>query len=143
MSKENLIPEIAKMLGVEVGEGFEIKGYKGLTYQFTDDELIVYDNKNTETEYTTANMTLVSLLKGEREIVKLPWKPKNGDVYYTFIRDRINRTCTLVSYKWDGCIADIALLKAGWVYRTRAEAKAALPAVATEIGVEYTHQRIV
>lgn len=132
---KNLIPEIAKMLGVELGEEFELKGYKGLVYKFIDDEFIVCDD--TETEYTTANMTLVSLLRGKREIVKLPWKPKNGDVYYTFIRDRIDRTCTLVSYRWDGCVIDIALLKAGWVYRTRAEAKSALPKVAEEMGVEY------
>lgn len=71
-------------------------------------------------------------------MLRLSWKPKNGDVYYTFVRTRIDCTCTLTSYKWDGCVADIALLKAGWVYRTRAEAKAALPAVAAEIGVEYT-----
>lgn len=133
----NLIPKICKMLGVELGEEFEIEGYKGLIYQFTDDELIVRSENDPESVYTTVNMTLVSLLRGKREIVKLPWKPKNGDVYYTFIRDRIDRTCTLVSYRWDGCVIDIALLKVGWVYRTRAEAAAALPAVTAEMDVEY------
>ena len=134
---KNLIPDICKMLGVELGEEFEIEGYKGLIYQFTDDELIVRSENDPESVYTTANMTLVSLLRGKREIVKLPWKPKNGDVYYTFIRDRIDRKCTLVSYRWDGCVIDIALLKIGWVFRTRQEAEAALPKVAAEMGVEY------
>lgn len=136
MSKENLIPEIAKMLGVEVGEGFEIKGYKGLTYQFTDDELIVYDNKNTETEYTTANMTLVSLLKGEREIVKLSWKPKFGDRYFGIFE--FNGKLQICRYDiWRGTIAEEAQYKCGWIFRTREEAEAALSAVAREMGVEY------
>lgn len=134
---KNLIPEICKMLGVELGEEFKIKGYKGLVYKFIEDELLVSSADDKGNSNITAHMTLVSLLKGEREIVKLPWKPKQGDVYYTFIRDRIDRTCTLVSYRWDGCVIDIALLKVGWVYRTRAEAAAALPAVAAEMGVEY------
>ena len=135
---KNLIPEICKMLGVELGEEFEIKGYKGLVYKFADDELIVNSTDDRGISGLTANMTLVNLLKGEREIVKLPWKPKKGDAYYTFVRTGIDCTCTLISYKWDGCVIDIALLKAGWVFRTRQEAVAALPAVAKEMGVEYT-----
>lgn len=133
---KNLIPEIARMLGVEVGEEFEIKGYKGLVYKFVDDELIVCDDKNTETEYTTANMILVSLLKGEREIVKLPWKPKEGEDYYTFIYDCYHKWCVW-QQRWSNHPFDLALLEKGWVYRSREEAEAALPKVATEIGVKY------
>lgn len=80
----NLIPQIAEMLGVEIGEEFEIKGYKGLVYKFVDDELIVNSIDDKGSSGLTANMTLVSLLKGKREIIKLPWKPKKGDTCYTF-----------------------------------------------------------
>lgn len=38
---------------------------------------------------------------------------------------------------WDSLPHEYALLDKGWVYRTRAEAEAALPKVATEIGVKY------
>lgn len=131
----NLIPEIAKMLGVELGEKFEIKGYKGLVYKFIDDELIVCDDKTTETEYTTANMTLVSLLKGTREIVKLPWKPKEGATVYTF--DLNYGRWVVCLFTWTGDPCDYALLDKGWVYRTAKEARAALPAVAKEMGVKY------
>lgn len=134
--RKNLIPKIAKMLGVELGEEFEIKGYKGLVYKFIDDELIVCDDKTTETEYTTANMTLVSLLKGEREISKLSWKPKIGDTYWTFYFDEID-LLDVDWYIWYGNVDDLARLKAGWVFRTRQEAEAALPKVAAEMGVEY------
>ena len=131
----NLMPRIAQMLGVEIGEEFEIKGYKGLIYKFVDDELIVCDDKTTETEYTTANMTLVSLLKGEREIVKLPWKPKEGEYYYTFWRCQ-GQWC-VDQQKWTRHPFELALLEKGWIYRSQAEAEAVLPKVAAEMGVEY------
>lgn len=139
---KNLIPEIAKMLGVELGEEFELKGYKGLVYKFIDDEFIVCDDKTTETEYTTANMTLVSLLKGTREIVKLPWKPKADDKYWTFALRYNNaasdkRTWRIVSSIWTEHPSDLALLDKGWVYKTKDEAIKALPAAAREVGAEY------
>lgn len=136
----NLIPEIAKMLGVELGEEFKIKGYEEWFYKFDNDRVLMFkhnDDVKMPVAPVSVYVAFLALLRGECEIIKLPWKPMQGDVYYTFIRDRINRTCTLVSYRWDGCVIDIALLKVGWVYRTRAEAAAALPAVAAEIGVEY------
>lgn len=134
---KNLTPEIAKMLGVELGEEFKIKGHKGLTYKFDNNELMFTYDKKSSNVSATAHATFLALLRGETEIIKLPWKPKNGDVYYTFVRTRIDCTCTLTSYKWDGCVVDIALLKAGWVFRTRQEAEAALPAVSAEMGVDY------
>lgn len=134
MSK-NLIPEIAKMLGVEIGEEFKIKGYKGLVYKFVDDELIVNSTDDKGCSGLAANMTLVSLLKGKREIIKLPWKPKKGDVYFTF--ELWGGKWVVRSFWWGGFPNEYALLDKGWVYRTKEEAEAALPKVATEFGVEY------
>lgn len=136
MSK-NLIPEIAKMLGVELGEEFEIKGYKGLVYKFVDDELMVNSTDDKGCSGLTANMTLVSLLKGKREIVKLPWKPKKGDAYYTFVLMGDKWGVGVGSLHWGGFPNEYALLDKGWVYRSRAEAQTALPAVAAEMGVDY------
>ena len=132
---KNLIPEICKMLGVELGEEFEIKGYKGLVYKFVDDELIVNSTDDKGCSGLTANMTLVSLLKGKREIVKLPWKPKEGATVYTF--DLNYGRWVVCLFTWTGDPCDYALLDKGWVYRTAKEARAALPAVAEEMGVEY------
>lgn len=131
----NLIPQIAEMLGVELGEKFEIKGCKGLVYKFVDDELIVNSTDDKGCSGLTANMTLVSLLKGEREIVKLPWKPKKGETYYTFelLGDK-----WVVRSSWCGGFPnEYALFDKGWVYKTCAEAETALPAVAAEMGVDY------
>lgn len=138
---KNLLPEIAKMLDVEMYEKFKIEGMSSdLVFRIGVDglEMERFDYAEDDRIWVTlASCNFVDLLTGKTKIVKLPWKPMQGDVYYTFIRDRIDRTCTLVSYRWDGCVIDIALLKVGWVYRTRAEAAAALPAVAAEMGVEY------
>lgn len=135
----NLIPQIAKMLGVELGEEFKIKGHDGLTYKFDDNGLRVTHDNGVEMSAAIANTfanTFVSLLwEGKCEIVKLPWKPKKGDVYYTF--DLIGNKWSTNSYWW-GCFPDeYALLDKGWVFRTKAEAEAALPAVAKEMGVRY------
>ena len=134
---KNLIPEICKMLGVKLGEEFEIKGYKGLVYKFVDDELIVNSTDDKGCSGLTANMTLVSLLKGKIEIVKLPWKPKEDETFYTFGIHATENKWVVVSVKWWDNVKNLALYKIGWVYRSQAEAEAALPAVATEMGVRY------
>lgn len=81
---KNLIPQIAKMLGVELGEEFKIKGDNELTYQFTDDGLKLTHNSGIELALISANVAFVDLVNGKDEIVKLPWKPKEEEHYYTF-----------------------------------------------------------
>lgn len=131
---KNLIPQIAHMLGVEIGEEFKIKGYDGLTYKLTDNglELTTVDGQKTK---WFDNGALNSLLKGKMEIVKLPWKPKKGDVYFTF--ELLGGKWVVRSFWWGGFPNEYALLGKGWVYRTREEAQAALSKVAAELGVEY------
>lgn len=133
MSK-NFIPEIARMLGVELGEEFKIKGYDGLTYKLTDNglELTTVDGQKTK---WFDHGALNSLLKGKMEIVKLPWKPKKGETYYTF--ELLGGKWIVHLLWWAGSPNGYALLEKGWVYRTQKEAEAALPAVAAELGVEY------
>ena len=81
---KNLIPEIAKMLGVELNEAFKVKGDDELTYRFASDGLkLTYDN-NIELSNIAAKVAFVALLNGTDEIVKLPWKPQVGENYYTF-----------------------------------------------------------
>ena len=130
---KNLIPKIAKLLGVEVGEDFKIKGYNEQTYRFDADGLIY----SCLMKKTFANAMLVSLLAGEDEIIKLPWKPKQDETFYTFGIHATENKWVVVSVKWWDNVKNLALYKIGWVYRSQAEAEAALPAVAKEIGVEY------
>ena len=81
------------------------------------------------------NSAFVALVMGKDEIVKLPWKPKKGEDYYTFSGSddiwRVSRQ------HWTCHPFDLAVLDKGWVYRTKEEAEAALPKVAAEMGVDY------
>lgn len=134
MSK-NLIPEICKMLGVELGEEFEIKGDDELTYRFDSAGLKITHYSGIEIAEISANVAFVNLVNGKDKIVKLPWKPKKGETYYTF--ELLGDKWVVRSLWWGGFPNEYALLDKGWVYRTCAEAEAALPKVAAEMGVEY------
>lgn len=136
MSK-NLIPEITQMLGVEIGEKFKIKGDDELTYKFDSDGLKLTHYSGIEIAKISANVAFVDLVNGKDEIVKLPWKPKLNERYWTFDIVGVGNTLRVVRYTWDGDFNELTKLKVGWVYRTRAEAEAALPKVAAEMGVEY------
>ena len=133
---KNLIPEIAKLLGVEVGEEFKVKGDYELTYIFTDDDgLKITFAGGIEIPQLSTNSAFVALVMGKDEIVKLPWKPKKGDDYYTF--GGSDGSWRVSQQHWTCHPFDLALFEKGWVYRTRAEAESALHAVAAEIGVKH------
>lgn len=123
---KNLIPKIAELLGLELGEKFKIKGDVG-TYEFGLEGLWG--------DYGTDAEALEAILCGSAEIAKLPWKPKKGDAYFTFVL--MGDKWGVGSLHWGGFPNEYGLLEKGWVYRTCAEAQAALPAVAKEIGAEY------
>lgn len=133
MSK-NLIPQIAEILGLQLGEEFKVVSKEGNEQicNFTMAGLFEHDNK----ESGSYNKELLAeIVCNNAEVVKLPRKPKWDANYYTFGCD---------SKKWRVCPAiwaehpiDLALFDKGWVYRTKEEAEAALPAVAAEMGVEY------
>lgn len=136
MSK-NLIPEIAKMLGVELGEEFKVKGDDALTYRFDSDGLKLTHNSGIELAPISANVVFVDLVNGKDEIVKLPWKPKEEEHYYTFTSTYKYTKWKIGLNCWHTEPQNIAFLKAGWVFRTRQEAEVALPKAAAEFGVEY------
>lgn len=138
MSK-NLIPQIAEMLGLQLGEEFKVQGYDDLTYVFASDGLkLTYDN-GLEISDLTAKVAFVALLNGKDEIVKLPWKPKAGEQYYSFGGRFLGDPTVwiVVDVIWQGLAYDVAMFDKGWIYRTKEEAETALPKVAAEIGVDY------
>ena len=138
MSK-NLIPQIAKMLGVELGEEFKVKGDDETTYSFTDDGLKLIYNGGIGIAEISSDAAFVDLVNGKDEIVKLPWKPKKGDTYFTFVLMVVlmGDKWVVRSSRWGGLPNEYALLDKGWVYRTETEAQDALPKVAAEMGVDY------
>jgi len=133
---KNLIPEIAKMLGVELGEEFKIKGYEEWFYKFDNDRVLMFkhnDDVKMPVAPVSVYVAFLALLRGECEIIKLPWQPKEGEKYWSFLPG----AWMVTWYTWDDSPIDFAFYKVGWVFRTKEEAEAALPAVAKELGVEY------
>jgi hypothetical protein len=137
MSK-NLIPQIAQMLGVELGEEFKVvhkvvykTGFE-IICNFTKEGVFVHE-EGCSGKYDKE--LLADIICGKAEIVKLPWKPKKGDGYYTF--EIFRGKWVVRSLWWAEVPCNYALLDKGWVYRTKAEAESALPKVAKEMGVEY------
>lgn len=133
---KNLIPEIAKMLGVEIGEEFKVDRYEynGLTFKFAENMLMSRSDLK-GAEWGITYVILSELLVGDAEIVKIPWKPKKGDAYYTF--EIFRGKWVVRSLWWTEAPCNYALLDKGWVFRTKEEAEDALTKVAAEMGVEY------
>ena len=133
---KNLILQVSQMLGVELGEEFKVKGREYI-FHFVDNGLIAYRTDGSVLPYENCLAHFLWLINGEEEIVKMPWKPRKGDDYYTFSFGGLSEEWVVVKQQWDAHPYERALLDKGWVYRTRDEAKSALPDVAAEIGAEY------
>lgn len=135
MSK-NLIPEIARMLGLQLGEEFKIEGREHI-FHFVDNGLIAYRTDGSVLPYENCLAHFLWLINGEEEIIKPPWKPKKRERYWTFNVFFESGKWVTTSFVWGDEVFDNAVFKVGWVFRTKEEAEAALPAVAREMGVEY------
>lgn len=123
----NVMSEVAGLLGLLIDEEFMVDEK---IYMIDEDGLWIKENN----QWRTSN-DLENLLTGRKEFVKLPWKPKKGDGYYTF--EVFRGKWVVRSLWWTGAPCNYALLDKGWVFRTKEEAEDALTKVAAEMGVEY------
>lgn len=136
---KNLIPEICKLLNVELHERFQIENRTD-TFYFTEYGFFKVENKNAKLENAWAlrqGPILIGLLDGHLKIIKLPWKPKRGEEYWTFGNKflfDLDRWF-IKQAKWENSVNEEALRKAGWIFRTKEEAVAALPAIAEKLEV--------
>lgn len=73
----NYIPEIAKLLGVEIGEIFATEAFDDIWHRFTEKELTYYDDY--DEMWWECNDYIIKLINGEDKIVKL--KKVNGNKY--------------------------------------------------------------
>ena len=113
----NLIPEIAKMLGVKIGEEFEVENDVCL-HRFTENGL----------EYRVCGVwsacaRLNLILNGTEKIIKLPFEPKDGEpVWVVNFYDESN-VFTLRTI-WHDTMIGYAIKQSGNCFRTEAEAEA-------------------
>ena len=117
--------EVAKMFGVELGESFKITSDTGGDYQkyyrLTENNCIEFSDDGVEWKMTTAAALLKYILMGDIRIVKLPWRPREGEKYYVpriVIRPE-DRYCY---YYWDNSGVDIKRYDMGIVCKTPEEA---------------------
>lgn len=118
MSGINIIPKIAELLGVEIGEEFEVENDVCL-HRFTENGL----------EYRVCGVwsacaRLNLILNGTEKIIKLPFEPKEGEKYWTVYWKGIGDMPCAVYETWRGDSCDFANKVSGNCFRTEAEAEA-------------------
>ena len=140
--RKNYMAEVAKLLGVELGESFKITSdtqgdYPGdyqNYYRFTENNCFETSVDGDKWETATV-IVLRGILMGDARIVKLPWKPRKGEKYYTpYISTQ--QEGMHVTYYWNNDDIDIEHYRMGIVCKTPEEAIAMtnrMLAVAKEI----------
>ena len=114
---KNRMKEVAKLLGVEIGEEFiiENKDRKETVVIAMDGFHVIQPNDVLGPEH---GKLLSKVLQGLYEVKKKPWEPKNGEPYFFPQLYAKRADCTT----WVGSAGDYALKVLGIVYRTREEA---------------------
>ena len=116
MSNANKMKEIAGIFGLELGEEFTINGRSSeyYPYVFTEDGLVDKDGDGVSIP--------IDLLRGVYTIEKLPFRPEEGQRYYTF-----GLCLTVISRHWTRSNYDMERKLLGTVFRTEQEAIEYLP----------------
>lgn len=115
---KNLMPEVVKLLGVEIGEKFIIDNAEhNLQVVLFADGLHV-----TKDDFlgSSNSKLLQNVLCGLFEVKKLPWEPKEGERYCYPSVSAKNVDCT----NWTCCSFDYAMKALGMIYKTPEEAQA-------------------
>ena len=119
----NLIPMIAKELGVEVGEEFKLH-WNGVEqtgiFRFTNYRL---ESKFQNEEDWGECSVLTELLNGGITIIKLPFEPKDGDLYWGVGWVGLNENVFVGTCVWHDTRENYADKYCGNCFRTEAEAE--------------------
>lgn len=119
----NHMAEVAKMLGVELGEEFEIVFPNNPNCHAT---AVLYESGLNIQKHNLANQdfwhltALTNILNGTYTIKRKPWKPKNAEYFSS-----VTPEGGIFSDRWrDGAWDHSNLYKIGNCYRTEEEAEA-------------------
>lgn len=77
---KNYMLEVAKMLGVEIGEKFNIVGNDGDSIEFSPYKIT--EEKFVNNMGVKCPSTFTALLCGNYTLQKRPWRPKDDDEYW-------------------------------------------------------------
>ena len=110
--KENYMKEVASLLGLELNEEFDIEDFEYNPCRITESGL--YDSVNLSV------LGLHKILTGQCKIIRQPWIPKLGDLYYYIFGTKdsplINKTAYI------GQEFDKEKMRLGNYFRTKEEA---------------------
>ncbi|MCB6569503.1 hypothetical protein LI142_08315 [Eubacterium limosum] len=121
MSK-NYMPEVAKMLGVEIEEPFDVLDEDGEVrdcspYKFTNETIVNCLG------HEANSWPLLCLLEGKYTIKKRPWRPKEGELYWLVTIGGLLK----YDYFWRDSLGSLTLLNMGNCFPTKEAAEAAVP----------------
>ena len=119
-NKKTNMEKVAKMLGVEIGEEFNITydNRRASTY----DPYFIHSSGVVDKHFNPSDFVLRNLLNGTITIQKIPpkelpqWKPKNHDIYFSIGKSGIVTSCV-----WLGFMVDYYYYNAGNCFKTKEE----------------------
>lgn len=125
---KNIMPDIAKLLGVEINEEFELRvasqpliKHTG-TFCITDNN-IVGRTKNGDVWQSWENDSIYDLFNGTLEVVRKPFVPKFDEEYWSYYFNYDDSEWDVVWTNWRDRFTDYMRLKLGLCFRTEEEAK--------------------
>lgn len=118
----NYWKQFVEMLGLELEQEFILTDSYGkrkdeYTYKITEDGILY--QKEYDFWILEPSITLACLLKGLYKAVPKPWKPKDGERYWTW---RKNNQMAITQY-WDSFGIDFYNWKSGNCFKTKEEAE--------------------
>ena len=122
---ENHMNEVAKMLGVELGEEFEVEGMTGVKYRLSEEGLTIIARG---TEHTPKSIVFIDLLCGRKQIVRRPWRPKVEQEYWSVFLHQ-DGSWYADNYCYNGDVTDLSFILADNCFPTREAAEEAAPDV--------------
>ena len=111
----NYMPEVLKMLGVEVDIPFNVIGADCNPYLFDEEYNLI------DMEYYVRNGLIRGLIIGSLRIEKLPWKPKEGEYYYYVDVMGLNAETEIGRFTWVFDGYDYLNFNVGNCFRTEEE----------------------
>lgn len=124
----NLEKDVAKLImdayGLQDGERFHIQYKNNVVkecYYMFEDKTLKYHNTVSTALYDASHKTFEDIIYGRAEIVKIPWKPKLGECYWTYYLCHSSDWGASFSV-WGDNVLDLCRYKCGIVFRTEEEA---------------------
>lgn len=122
----NIVPQIAKALGVELEEEFKVSNVKDCVFKFTKNNFVCPNGRG-RFKNDDFHQVFEDLVHGDAEIIKIPWKPKKGEIYRYVWGEK--DTLEIGVAEWEDGISDYCYFISKNCFRTTAQAEASRQSV--------------